>query len=89
MKAYSASCYIRVITENDIFANLLCGKVKVVHLKKISIPHLELLSCVLLAKLLKNEKNAINKNFETTNIFYWRDSEISLYWIRSIKKEWN
>ena len=69
MKAYSSSCYIQVITKNDIFANLFCGKVKVVHLKKISIPRLELLSCVLLAKLLKNEKNAVNKNFEKTNIF--------------------
>ena len=64
MKAYSSSCYIQVITKNDIFANLFCGKVKVVHLKKISIPRLELLSCVLLAKLLKNEKNAVNKNLK-------------------------
>ena len=69
MKAYSSSCYIQVITKNDIFASLFSGKVKVVHLKKISIPRLELLSCVLLAKLLKNEKNAVNKNFEKTNIF--------------------
>ena len=59
--------------------NLLCGKAEVAPLKKISIPRLELLSCVLLAKLLKNVKNAINENFEITNIFYWSDSEISLY----------
>ena len=79
MKAYSALCYIRVITKNGIFVNLLCGKAKVAPLKKISIPRLELLSCVLLAKLLKNMKNTMNKNFEITNIFYWSDSEISLY----------
>ena len=57
-------------------------------MKKISTSHLELLSSDLLAKLLKNVKNAINKNFETTNIFYWSDAEISLYWIQSIEKEW-
>ena len=88
MKAYSALCYIRVITKNGIFVNLLYGKAKVAPLKKISILRLELLSCVLLANLLKNVKNAINENFEITNIFYWSDSEISLYWIRSIEKEW-
>ena len=32
-------------------------------------------------------KNAINKKFEITNIFYWRYSEISLYWIQIIQKE--
>ena len=69
MKAYAALCYIRV-NKNDIFVDLLCGKAKVAPLKKISLPRLELLSCVLLAKLLKNVKNAINKNFEITNIFY-------------------
>ena len=89
MKGYSALCYIRVITKNVIFVNLLCGKAKVAPLKEISIPRLELLSCILLAKLLKIVKNAINKNFEITNIFYWSASEIILYWIRSIEKEWN
>ena len=81
MKAYSALYYIRVITKNGIFVDLLCGKAQVAPLKKISGSRLELLSSVLLAKLSKNVKNAINKNFEITNIFYWSDSEISLYWI--------
>ena len=53
MKTYTALCYIRVTTKNCIFVNLLCGKTKVAPLKKTSIPCLELLSCVLLAKLLK------------------------------------
>ena len=60
MKAYSSLCDIRVITKNCIFLNLLCGKAKVAPVKKISIPPLEWLICVLLAKLLKNVKNAIN-----------------------------
>ena len=70
MKAYSALFYTGVITKNAIFVNLLCGKAKVAPLKKISIPRLEILNCVLLAKLLKNVRNAINKNIEITNIFY-------------------
>ena len=52
---------------------------------KISVPSLELLSCVLLAKLLKNVKNSRNKNFEIASIFYWSDFGISLYWISSIE----
>ena len=77
-----------LLLKRVFFVNLLCGKAKVAPLKKTSIPRLELLSCVLLAKLLRNVKNAINKNFERANIFYWRDSETSLYWIWSIEKEW-
>ena len=87
MKTYSALCHTRVTTKNYIFMNLLCGKVKVAPLKKISIPCLELLSCVLLAKLLKNAKNTLNKNFEITSIFYWSDSEICLCPTHSIEKE--
>ena len=55
---------------------------------KISIPCLELLSCVLLAKLLKNAKNTLYKNFEITSIFYLSDSEICLCPTQSIEKEW-
>ena len=43
-------CYVRVITKNGIFVNLLCGEAKVTPLKKISIRRLELLSCLWLAK---------------------------------------
>ena len=68
MKAYSALCYIRAIAKNGNFVNLLCGKAKVAPLKKISVPRLELLSCVLLAKLTKNVKNVMNNNLEITNI---------------------
>ena len=87
MKTYSALCHTRVTTKSCIFVNLLCGKAKVAPLKKISIPCLELLSCVLLAKLLKNAKNTLNKNFEITSIFYWSDSEICLCPTHSIEKE--
>ena len=77
IKAYSALCCIWIITKNNIFVNLLCGKAKS-PLKKISVPCLELLSCVLLAKLLKNVKTSRNKNFEIASIFYWSDFGISL-----------
>ena len=67
------------------FCKFILHKSKSCFFGTISIPCLELLSCVLLAKLLKSP---INKNFEITNIFYWSDSKISLFWIRSIEKEW-
>ena len=67
---------------------MISGKSKVAPLKKLSIPRLELLSCLLMAKLLVSVINAIEVEMKITRYVCWSYSEISLYWLKNVKKEW-
>ena len=52
LKAYAAVVYLRVETESSTYSHLLCSKTRVAPLKKVTIPRLELLSALLLARLI-------------------------------------
>ena len=52
LQSYSKFIYIRVVTNLDVKVNLICIKTKVSPMKEVTIPQLELMSFVLLTKLL-------------------------------------
>ena len=54
LQAYSSDIYIRVVTNFDVKVNLICSKTKVSSMKEVTTPRLELISCVLLTKLLQS-----------------------------------
>ena len=54
LQAYSVVIYIRVITNLDVKVNLICSKTKVSPMKEVTIPWLELMSGLLLTKLLQS-----------------------------------
>ena len=60
-QVYCGMVYILVETTLCIRVSFLCSKTKVVYLKKLSIPRLELLQCVLLSKVLKDVLVALNR----------------------------
>jgi hypothetical protein len=81
-KAYGAVIYIRVTDFSDKhYTNILCSKVRIVPIKTITIPRLELCAALLLAELANKVKNALDINFN--NCFLWSDSSIVLAWIQS------
>ena len=80
-KLYSSVIYIRVITNLDVKVNLICSKTKVSAMKEVTIPRLELMSCVLLTKLLQSVLKGLSLN--TASIYCWSDSMIALYWIKN------
>ena len=88
LRAYGSLVYLRVLTLNGCFVSLLSGKTKVAPMKGFSIPRLELLGCVLLTKLMNSVKAAIKPVWGVQNVYYWTDSEISLYRIKGVNKEW-
>ena len=53
-QVYCGMVYIRVETTLGIRVSFLSAKTNVSPVKKLSIPHLELLGCVLLSKVLKD-----------------------------------
>ncbi|UYV81292.1 hypothetical protein LAZ67_20000677 [Cordylochernes scorpioides] len=85
--AYSAVCYLRITYENNqIETILLTAKTKVVPIKKITIPRLELCAALMLAQLQSQTTQALPFNIDEQ--FYWTDSKIVLAWITSESKKW-
>ncbi|XP_018574806.1 uncharacterized protein LOC108913697 [Anoplophora glabripennis] len=73
--AYGGCIYIRCTNEiGEISVKLLCAKCKVAPLKTVSLPRLELLGAVVLARLAKKVKDSFDE------CFFWSDSMIALCW---------
>ena len=89
IQAYAAVVYLRIIKGTEVKMILLTSKSKVAPMKKYSIPRLELLSCLLLAKLIKAVISAFGEEVAVNTITTWTDSEISYYWLTQVHKEWN
>ncbi|KAF0716103.1 DUF1758 domain-containing protein, partial [Aphis craccivora] len=85
--AYGACLYLRVLNTNGkCITNLICSKSRVAPLKTVSIPRLELLAAVLLARLaFKYEPNL---HLPIKKRFFWSDSMVVLAWISSQSSKW-
>jgi len=68
------------------FCELLCSTSKVVTLKQLTIPRLELCAATFLSKMYKKTIGALNL---TVNMSYlWTDSSILLTWIHGPPNKW-
>ena len=54
----------------------------------LSIPQLELLSCLLLSEQMKAVFDAISTQITINELFCWSDSQIALWWINQVQKSW-
>ena len=86
--AYAAAVYVRVVTSVGMVVNLLSAKSKVAPLKTVTVPRLELLACLSLSKLVVSVRKAVEVDVEIGSVMLWSGSEIALYWIRRLRKEW-
>ena len=85
---YCAVVYLRVAFENHVRVFFLCSKNKVAPLKKISIPRLELVGCLLLSTSIGNIRRAISSRIKIDSTHCWTDSKVALRWINSNRKMW-
>ena len=85
LQAYSSVIYIRVITNLGVKVNLICSKTKASAMIEITITRLELLSCILLRKLLQSVLKGLSLNI--ASVYCWSDSMIALNWIKN-NKNW-
>ena len=88
-KGYGACVSVRVVCEHRVTVKLWTSKCRLASVKEISIPRLELLACFLLSKLIASVKTAVEGEVEIVRVFCWMDSQIVLWWIRQVHKEWN
>jgi hypothetical protein len=81
-KAYAACIYAKTIDKQEnSFVYLICAKTKVVPLKSLSIPRLQLCGALMLARLANKTKAALKYTIQRT--IYWTDSTVVLSWINT------
>ena len=86
-KAYCAVIYFVYQTSTGTYSKMLTSKTRVAPLKELSIPRLELIACLILAKLLSTVKNALTSQVSVQKTTHWSDSMTALYWIMN-QGEW-
>ena len=81
-KAYGACVYIvyRMKTGESV-VSLVAAKTKVAPIDGETIPRLELLAALILARLISSVKAALQGKIEITQTYSWCDSQITLFWI--------
>ena len=83
--AYAAVVYLCIETEQPHF---VASKTRVSPLTQQTIPRLELLSCLLLARLITHVQAALATVIKTQLGSCFTDSKVALFWIRGKGKEW-
>jgi len=87
-QAYAAVVYLQVRTTTSTYVKFVGSKTRVAPLDKQTIPRLELVSALILARLIVTITEALEKEVPADSINCWTDSTVALYWIIQVEKEW-
>ena len=87
-KAYAAVVYLRLESEEDVDVKFIAAKTRVTPVGGMTIPRLELLSAVLLSKLITNIHSALKSELSLDEAVCFTDSKVSLYWMQGVNHEW-
>ena len=86
-KAYAVIVYLVTVSE-DAEVTFVAAKSRVTPLQTQTIPHLELLSSLLLAHLITTVAERIYSTLPQLELKCFTDSQVTLYWIQGVQKEW-
>ena len=89
LKAYGGCIYLKVISRGELFVSLLAAKSRIAPSKSTTIPRLELMGALLLAKLVDRVRNEILCIVPLVNFFCWVDSMVALHWICGTDETYN
>ena len=87
-KAYAAVIYLHVTTTVGNYVKFVASKSRVAPIKELTIPRLELLAALVLARLITYVKEALELDVGVTNMSCWTDSRVTLFWIKGEEREW-
>lgn len=68
--------------------SFVVSKTRVSPLKAQTIPRLELMSALLLARLVTNVADSLAPRYEFLPHMCFTDSQVALYWIKGVDKDW-
>ncbi|UYV79711.1 hypothetical protein LAZ67_18000374 [Cordylochernes scorpioides] len=87
--AYATCIYLRTVKNKEVNVQLIASKSRVAPKKKLTIPRLELMSCLIGSRLTKQVMKIISESIAIpeTNIWFWTDSSTALRWIQN-EKPW-
>ena len=86
--AYAAVVYLKASTEAGTVVKFVVSKTRVAPLQIQTIPRLELLSALLLSKLITAVTESVKPNLPQLGIQCYTDSLVALCWIQGTHKEW-
>lgn len=86
--AYAAVAYLRIEGESRVCVQFVAAKTRVSPSVKFTIPQLELLSALLLAKLITSVRQTLEGVTTLLEPVCYTDSKVALYWIKGVNKEW-
>jgi Pao retrotransposon peptidase. len=86
-KAYAACLYLCSINQQgEVTTKLLCSRLTVVPVKKITLPRLEFCGALLLGQLIQKTVTALN--LKLARILLWKDFTILLSWLATSAIKW-
>jgi hypothetical protein len=85
-RAYGAALYIRSKHGTETVVRIACSKNRLVPLKKVTLPRLELIAALVGARLLNYFCKETGQDI--TKATLWSDSTVALGWIRSDPNRW-
>ena len=77
-KGYGAVVWLRIFSTEGLKLKFIAAKSYVTSLKKRSIPRIELMSAVILTRLIAN----IRKELPCCQVYMWTDSAVLLHWLK-------
>ena len=86
--AYAAVVYLSEETPDGKYSEFVVSKTRVSPLKAQTIPRLDLLSALLLARLITNVADSLKCRFPLREPRCFMDSQVALFWITGIEREW-
>jgi hypothetical protein len=85
-QAYRAVLYVRSSTPGGVIVRLACSKNRLAPVKKITLPHLQLLTTLVGARLLDYFCQETGLDIRSATL--WTDATVALSWIRSNPSRW-
>ena len=86
--AYAAVVYLVEEDEGCAYSHFIVARMWVSPLKSVTVPGLELLSALCLARLMSNVVESLSERLSLGNLRCFTGSQVALFWIRGMRKDW-